>query len=200
MRSPLMYQQIENSSGGITILNCVSFLFDREEMPLEFLKIMSTYSLACFDDQGKLEKSDFYDNILLFASSWLNKYGKGKHIPLTAKYLKGEDVNLLEIKKCLISGGCVDLKTYRHGVHHVMITKMDEENIYIFDPYFRADGAFKKDSGVEIVSNKPFYYNRKVRLERFIQNQKIELALGSVDSREAVLFFRNDATMQREFD
>lgn len=200
MKSPLMYQQIEQSSGGITVLNCVSFLFDREEMPLEFFKIMASYSISCFDSEGNLTNSDFYDNLLLFASSWINKYAKEKHIPLSAKYLSGDNVNLLEIKKCLIAGGCVDLKTYRRGNHFVTITKMDDEFIYIFDPYFREDGAYKQDSGIEIISNKPFYYNRKVRIEKFISEQKTELVLGATRSREAVLFYRNDAVLQREFD
>ena len=40
MKSPLQYQMSESDFGRVSLLNCISYLFDREEMPLEFVKIM----------------------------------------------------------------------------------------------------------------------------------------------------------------
>lgn len=200
MKSPLNYQITENQSGGLTVFNCVSFLFDRDEMPLEFLRIMASYSLGCYDEFGNLAKPEFYENLLFFASSWLNDYAKDKRIPLKTKYLTRDDVNLLEIRKCLLAGGCVALKTFRRGTHYVTVTGMDNDEMFIFDPYFRPEGTFKDSSGIKIIMDKPFYYNRKIKIEKFISEQKSELVLGSVPEREAVLFFRNNAVLEREFD
>ena len=199
MKSPLMYQMIENSGGETAVYNCLSFLFEREEMPLEYVKIMTSYATGCYDETGRLENREFCENLLFFAASWISDYAKEKHIPLVAKYLTKYDVNLLEIRKCLLAGGCVDLKTEREGKHYITITKMDNRYIYAFDPYYKPVGAYKPQLGVEVVNDKPFHYNRKILIEKFISEKPTEYTLGIENYREAILFYRNDAILEREF-
>ena len=199
MKSPLMYQMIENSGGETAIYNCLSFLFERDELPLEFVKIRTSYATGCYDETGRLENREFCENLLFFAASWLSDYAKEKHIPLVAKYLTKDDVNLLEIRKCLLAGGCVDLKTERDGKHYITITKMDDTYIYAFDSYYKPVGAFKPHLGVEVVNDKPFHYNRKILIEKFISEKPTEYTLGIENYREAILFYRNDAILEREF-
>lgn len=199
MKSPLMYQMIENSGGETTVYNCLSYLFDREEMPLEFVKIMTSYATGCYDEMGRLENREFCENLLFFTASWLADYAKEKHIPLVAKYLTKDDVNLLQIRKCLLAGGCVDLKTERNGKHYITITKMDDTYIYAFDPYYKPVGAYKSQLGVEVVNDKPFIYNRKILIEKFISEKPTEYTLGIENYREAILFNRNDIILEREF-
>lgn len=200
MKSPLMYQITEEACGAVAILNCISFLFDREEMPLEFLNIMSSYAVGCYDDEGNLSNKDFYENIMFFATSWLKDYAKEKHIHLKAKHLVGADVNLLKIRNCLLNNGCVDLKTNRRGkAHYITITQMDNEFMYVFDPYFKPASAYGDNDNIEVILDKPFYYNRKVKIEHFIREIKSELTLGVEQSREAILFYRDNAILQREF-
>ena len=199
MKSPLMYQMTEETSGDVAVYNCISYLFEREEMPLEFLNMMASYSVSCYDEDGILSNKDFYENFLFFTSSWIDDYAKEKHIPLSSKYLSGDDVNLLTIRRCLIAGGCVDLKTFRRGRHYVTITGMDDEYMFIFDPYFRPDESYRPQTGIEVVLDKPFEYNRKVKIEKFIEEHKAELCLGDKDDREAVFFYNNNAVLQREF-
>lgn len=198
MKSPLMYQMSEISCGEITIFNCVSFLFEREEMPLEFLKIMSSYALSCYTKIGELENGEFCNNLMFFTARWINGYAQARRIPLIAKYLKSNDVNLLEIRKCLINGGCVSLKTDFNGRHYIAIMKMDSEYVYAFDSYYKKEFD-KQNPGVDVVLDKPFEYNRKIKIEKFISEVSGEYSLGAVREREAVLFFRDDAMLQREF-
>lgn len=199
MKSPLMYQLTENTCGEVAAFNCVSYLFDREAMPLELLQILASYTIGCLDEEGRLSNREFCDNFMYFISSWIAGFAKEKHIPLKAKYLTGEDVNLLTIRHCLLSGGCVELKTTRRGKHFVTITGMDDEDMFIFDPYFKPNGSYKPQQGIEIVNDKPFEYNRKVKIEKFIQEQSVELVLGKREFREAILFYKDDAILQREF-
>ena len=168
-------------------------------MPLEFLNILASYSVSCYDDDGNLANKEFCDNFMFFVSSWIADYAKEKHIPLSSRYLSGEDVNLLTIRKCLLVGGCVDLKTTRRGRHFVTITSMDDEYMYIFDPYFRPDESYRPQTGIEVVLDRPFEYNRKVKIEKFIQEHKTELSLGEKSEREAIFFYNNNAVLQREF-
>ncbi len=199
MKSPLTYQLIENSGGEIAIFNCLSYLFDREEMPLEFIKIMSSYSLGCYDEFGLPNNAEFCDNLLFFASSWINDYAEDRHIPLTAKYLTDFEVNLLEIRKCLLAGGCVDLKTQFEGKRYITITNMDDEFIYVFDPFYKTSSSFNPKLGVEVVLDKPFNYNRKIKIEQFISEKPSEYSLGIEKYREAVMFYRTDLVKEREF-
>lgn len=197
MKNPLIYQLTEQSCGETAIFNCMSFLFEREEMPTPFLKIMSSYALGCYDDLGLPTNKDFCDNILYFAASWIKDFAKERHIPLAAKYLAKDDVNLLEIRNCLNAGGCVCLKTHDEGAHFVTVTGMDSEYMYIFDPYFEADfGGFNR---YEVVNNAPFSHNRQVRIEHFISSKRQKLCLGAEGDREVVLFYKNNAILQREF-
>ena len=199
MKSPLLYQLTEHTCGDTAIYNCISYLYDREEMPLEFLNIVASYSVGCYGEQGKPTNREFCDSFMFFASSWIDNYAKEKHIPLSSKYLSGDDVNLLTIRNCLLAGGCVDLKTYRKGTHFITITKMDEEYMYIFDPYYCSLNSYKPNSGIEVVLDKPFEYNRKIRIEKFIQEAKSDLTLGAKPEREAIFFYKKNAILQREF-
>lgn len=199
MRNPLMYQMTEESCGVEAVFNCIIYLFDREEMPTEFIKLMATYGLSCLDEIGLPTNKDFCDSLLYFTSSWIRDFAKEKHIPLKSRYLQGEEVNLLEIRKCLNAGGCVDLKTYRDGVHYVTIVNMDSEFMYIFDPYFQPHKSKSGQAGIDIINNPNLPYNRRVKIENFILEIKSELCLGEVDDREAVFIYRNNAILQREF-
>ncbi len=199
MKSPLMYQLTETTCGDVAIYNCISYLFDREAMPLELLHILGSYTIGCLDDEGNLSNKEFCDNFMYFISSWIKGFAKEKHIPLKAEYLTRDDVNLLTIRHCLLEGGCIALKTMRRGRHYVTITGMDDEDMFIFDPYFKAEGSYRPEQGIEVVNDKPFQYNRKVKIEVFIQEHKKELVLGERLSREAILFYKDDAILQREF-
>lgn len=199
MKNPLMSQLTERSCGATAIFNCVSFLFEREEMPTAFLKIMASYSVSCYDDLGLPTNKEFCDNILFFTSSWLHDYSKERRIPLIADYLTGSDVNLLSIRNCLSDGGCVCLKTFRQGKHFVTVTNMDNEYMYIFDPYFQQPTLNKNINNISVVNVENLTYNRKIRLGYFISTKNIELCLGPEDDREAVLFYRNNAMLEREF-
>ena len=71
--------------------------------------------------------------------------------------------------------------------------------IYAFDPYYKAAGAFAPVLGVEVVNDKPFIYNRKILIEKFISEKPLEYTLGIEKFREAILFYRTDSILEREF-
>ena len=47
MKSPLRYQFSEYDCGPTTMLNAVSYLFEREEIPPEIIRNVMLYSLDC---------------------------------------------------------------------------------------------------------------------------------------------------------
>ena len=200
MKNPLNYQVLENDAGGTSLLNCLSYLFEREEMPLELVKIINSYAASCYDAAGNIAANEFSNQFMYYIASWVKAYAKEKQIPLRAIYLHGDNVDLLKIRKCLMAGGCVQFKAYKQTKHYVCITKMDEDEIFIFDPYYRENGYYRQAAAITVVDSEPFEFNRRVRLSHFVSENKAELVLGPENEREAILFIRDDAMLQREFD
>ena len=52
MHSPLRYQLTNYDCGPTTMLNAVSFLFDREDIPPEIVRNVMLYSLDCYSAEG----------------------------------------------------------------------------------------------------------------------------------------------------
>ena len=71
MKSPLRYQIPDFDCGSVSLINCVSFLFEREEIPTELIKVISSYTLDCYDDKGRLGNSSINHEIMFFISRWI---------------------------------------------------------------------------------------------------------------------------------
>ena len=57
MKTPLRYQITEFDCGSVSLLNCITYLFKREEIPAELVKAISTYTLDCYDEFGNYYNS-----------------------------------------------------------------------------------------------------------------------------------------------
>lgn len=199
MKTPLRYQITEFDCGSVSLINCITYLFERKEIPTELIKVISTFTLDCYDEKGRLGAGGTIREMIYFISRWINEFSETKSIHLSAKYLKGKNVELLEILKCLKAGGCVNLRTYNEmAEHYISITGYDNEYIYLFDPYYRMPEEYKENKMVDCIVSNPFSYNRRVRIEQFVSDKKLDFALGPVEKREAILFNRNDISMQIE--
>lgn len=199
MKTPLRYQITEYDCGSVSLVNCITYLFERNEIPAELIKVISTFTLDCYDEKGRLGAGGTIREMIYFISRWIDEFSEQKSIPLDAKYLKGKSVELLAILKCLKAGGCVNLRTYNDGAeHYITLTGYDNEYIYLFDPYYRNPEEFKGNDMIDCIVSNAFSYNRRVRIEQFVSDKKLNFALGPVDKREAVLFNRNDISMQIE--
>ena len=58
MKTPLRYQVTEYDCGPTSLLNTVSFLFEREEIPPEVVRNIMLYSLDTFGTDGVSGKRD----------------------------------------------------------------------------------------------------------------------------------------------
>lgn len=197
MKTPLIYQQTEYDCGEVAIKNALSCLYEREEMPLELVYILSSYSVACYGEDGELLDNSFSKNILFFVASWIRDYAKEKHISLSSKYLAKSEVNLLTIKKSILSGGVLVFKAIKRKPHFITITGIDDEFVYIFDPMYSENLNL---SNIVIVEDRPFKYNRKITISEFVKDKRNGLTLGVEANREALVLIRNNAILQREFN
>ena len=191
MKTPLRYQITEFDCGSVSLLNCITYLFERNEIPAELIKAISTYTLDCYDQYGNLGHKGTSREAVEYISQWITNYSKMKDFGLKCTYLKGEEVTISEIKNCIKHGGCVNLRTYQTCQHYVTITDIDDDYVYIFDPYYLSEDNYKNNKYISNDNINPFKFNRKVKMERFDSSSKKEFSLGPIDKREIVLFIKN---------
>lgn len=199
MKNPLRYQMSEYDCGPTTMLNAVSFLFEREEIPPEIIRNIMLYSLDCYGAEGAPGKAGTSRMAMMFLSNWLDGYGKATKLPLSSQYLSGKAVYIGQesyINDALCRGGVVVVRLFYDVEHYALLTGIKDGKIQMFDPwYVTADTDEFNDTAVEVELNEPRVYNRLVPFSYFNCEARSLYALGPTADREAVLLF-NEATKQ----
>lgn len=194
MKNPLQYQLSEYDCGPTSLLNAISFLFDRAEIPPELIRNIMLYSLDCYGANGDSGKSGTSRAAMTFLSNWLRGYGEVGKLPVFSRYLSGQQVYLggdSAISDALHRGGVAVVRVFLDEWHYVLLTGERDDLVLVFDPYYGAD--FSHHTDIRIVTDDPCRCNRLVPMHRFNRVQSICYALGALDSREAVLVY-NEAT------
>lgn len=196
MKNPLHYQLTEYDCGPTTLMNAVSYLFEREDIPPELIRNIMLYCLDCYGEGGEPGKSGTSRMAMLFLSNWLNQFGKVSHLSIKTRYLSGKCVFLGKesyIDDALHRGGAVVLRLIYEVEHYVLLTGEKDGLIYLFDPYYEEDPYEEKD--IVMVTDHPFSYNRIVPVKYFNCEGNTTYALGPDEYREAVLLFNKDTEL-----
>ena len=196
MKTPLHYQISEYDCGPTSMLNAMSFLFSREELPPEILRNTMLYCLDCYGKEGHLGKSGTSCMAMMFLSNWLDGLGKAGLLPVSSHYLRGEEVFIGEgsrLNDTLCRKGVAVVRLWFEVEHYVLMTGVENEEILLFDPYYQEKAFEGAESPVRIDLAHPLWYNRRVPFSFFNRETQELYALGKKDVREAVLLF-NDTT------
>lgn len=191
MKIPLKYQSTEYDCGPTTLMNAMNFLFEREKIPPEVIRHIMLYTLDMFDRRGEAGKSGTSGMAMQFLTNWLNHYNKAKrNFPIAVERLTGSAVHVgrdSRVTECLRLGGAAIARVHLTVWHYVLFTGVEEENVLIFDPYFRKNGF--GDKGIQMVEDQPCAVNRRVARTVVDGLEKRHYAFGPVDEREAVLMY-----------
>lgn len=196
MKTPLHYQISEYDCGPTSMLNAMSFLFSREELPPEILRNTMLYCLDCYGKEGHPGKSGTSCMAMMFLSNWLDGLGKAGLLPVSSRYLRGEEVFIGEgsrLNDTLCRKGVAVVRLWFEVEHYVLMTGIEDEEILLFDPYYQEEPFEGAKSPVRIDLAHPLWYNRRVPFSFFNRETQELYALGKKDAREAVLLF-NDTT------
>ena len=178
------------------MLNAMSFLFSREELPPEILRNTMLYCLDCYGKEGHPGKSGTSCMAMMFLSNWLDGLGKAGLLPVSSRYLRGEAVFIGEgsrLNDTLCRKGVAVVRLWFEVEHYVLMTGVEDEEILLFDPYYQEEAFKGADSPVRIDLAHPLWYNRRVPFSFFNCETQELYALGKKEAREAVLLF-NDTT------
>lgn len=198
MKIPLHYQISEYDCGPTTMLNAISFLFERDEIPPEVIRNIMLYCLDCYNAEGISGKSGTSCAAMMFLSNWLNNFSKIGRLDISSQYLSGKEVHFRSdslIDDGLRCGGVAVVRLLFDEWHYVLLTGRSEAGIQMFDPYYYPEGF--PQTTIQMIKDHPCAYNRIVPISYF-ENETGIYALGPIEMREAVLLFNENTKLTEE--
>ena len=199
MDNPLHYQLTEYDCGPTSMLNAVSYLFRREEIPPEIIRSITLYCLDCFGADGACGKCGTSCMAMMFLSNWLNGFGQAGHLPISSQHLSGREVNFSQngrLLDALRRRGAAVVRVDFEGWHYVLLTDIRDGQVYLFDPYYRAEPF--ADPALRMAADHPMEYNRIVPVRYFERETQDVYAFGPLEGREAVLLFNEHTKLTAE--
>lgn len=184
MKIPLRFQNTEYDCGTTSFVNALAYLFDREDIPVELLKAIYRYTLDVDNGYGGTSRESanaLIDKFMEYASS--------NDFKIKCTKLEKEEVTLNNIKKILLNGVVV-ARSIQEVEHYVLITKIDDNFAYIFDPYYLEEDYYLNDSDVAIVLHDTFTHNRLVKISRLFDESGKDFSLLKKEDREVILISR----------
>ena len=136
--------------------------------------------------------------------SWLNHFSQVKPFPIRCEFLSGEEVTISEgnkIYSALENGGVVLLHVFLEVGHYVLLTGIEGDTAYLFDPYYEEEGTPEFDAeyyteGITFINDQPKKANRAVSLERLNRFSKGYYEMGEFACREALIMFNKNRSPQ----
>jgi hypothetical protein len=194
MKSPLSYQITEYDCGPTSMLNAVNYLFHRKDISPDVVKNIMLYCLDSYNKKGEAYKSGTTGMAMIFLANWLNQFGKVKKWPILCEAINGETIQVSQnskIAECLGQGGVVVARVMLGCWHYVLLTGIDKEYVYLFDPYYRVKPFVEE--GIDIIKELPTKMNRRVQHSLLNSAGSGNYALGKHAERECILMY-NKAT------
>ena len=136
----------------------------------------------------KLEKVGTSVYAMKFLSDWLNENASKKGMNIKCTYINKENVSIYNKEIDKINKGAVAiLRVYQDVEHYCLLTKIDDEFAYLFDPYYLNINYYDKDDEVEIIKDRPFEFNRKVKKERIENENNKDFSLVKGENSEMII-------------
>ena len=147
------------------------------------------YTLDKTNNLGESNKGGTSKYAMEFLSNWLNENAPKKNMNLKCTYLQKENASIYnkELIQKINKGAVAILSVYQKVEHYCLLTKLDEEYAYIFDPYYLNINYYDNDKDVEIIKDKPFEFNRKVNKERIEYEDSKDFSLVKGINKEIIL-------------
>ena len=191
MKVPLRYQNTEYDCGTTSFVNALAYLYDREDIPVELLKSVYKFTLDVVGKDGiKGTGGTSRKHAELLAKYFIEYANKNDEFDINCKILYGKDVTLEKMKNSLDNNGVIIARCWQDTEHYVLITKIDDNFAYIFDPYYLEEDYYVKDEDVAIVLHETFTHNRLVKIERLFDESLKDFSLLEEAKRSVILLNR----------
>lgn len=191
MKVPLRYQNTEYDCGTTSFVNALAYLYDRENIPVELLKAIYRFTLDVEGKDGiKGKGGTSREHAELLSKYFIEYANNNDEFDINCETLYGENVTLDKMKKVLDNNGVIIARCYQDCEHYVLITKIDDNFAYIFDPYYLEDDYYASDDDVAIVLHQTFTHNRLVKVDRLFDETLKDFSLLEKTNRSIILINR----------
>jgi len=195
MYIPFHYQVSEYDCVPTAILNSISCLFHRKEIPPMVIQHIYLYCMDTVSRDARFGIGGTSKLAVRLLGNWLSSY-KMKKFSVTTQFLDKERVCLEtggQIQNCLEQGGvvvCNMLLTPKEE-HYVMITAIEDQWVYCFDSYRRSSvrGMAGKINILNPGDGRT--PNLKIQKDWFEQTKTQRFCMGPFSIRESLLIWRN---------
>ena len=86
--------------------------------------------------------------------------------------------------------GVIIARCWQDTEHYVLITKIDDNFAYLFDPYYLKEDYYVGDKDVAIVLHETFTHNRIVKIERLFDESLKDFSLLEKSNRSIILMWK----------
>ena len=191
MKIPLRYQNTEYDCGTTSFINALAYLYDREDVPVSLIKAVYKYTLDVEGEDGSIGKGGTSRKQAELLARYFVKYAnENKNFNISCRVVSKDKVNLFDMKKTVDNNGVIIARCWQSVEHYVLITKIDDNFAYIFDPYYLNEDYYYDDEDVAIVLHETFTHNRIVKIERLFTEEKKDFSLLKESDREVILINR----------
>ena len=195
MKNDLIHQASEYDCGPTSVTNAIRFLFERSEIPPAVLKHIWMMGIDTFSIDGEPGKEGTSKASMRYMAYWFESFAAKCHFPIRSTFL---DMEFASIRKgslawnCLSNGGCAVMRCSLGGdSHYVLLTRvMGDDEIGLFDPY--AEIPDTDDPARRYIDDEPKVMNRVVRVDILNLEDHSDYAMGPLENREILLFWRSD--------
>jgi hypothetical protein len=194
MHTPLHYQVSEYDCVPTALINAVSYLFKRKQVPPMVIRHIYLYCLDTVGRNARVGIGGTSKYAVRLVGNWLESY-RFKNFAVRTVFLEKEGVRLDSdgpIQNCLDQGGVVlcNIRLTQKEEHYIMITKIADDWVHGFDSYFRTAIRGMKGHVSILESGDGRSPNLKIRLSWLDQPDCRRFCLGPVAQREALLMWR----------
>lgn len=191
MKVPLRYQITNYDCASACLLNALSCLLEREEIPPTALRYIVSVCMDRFGESGEMGRRGTAHAAMRFLSDWLDRCGQDAVMPVQSRYLTGEAVSLAlgsDLRAAICSGAVAAARIDLDGWHYILLTGVQEAEVLCFDPWILPEPFPVPD--VKTLLDPALNYNRVVPLARFESTDIHPYSFGPYDTREAVVLRR----------
>ena len=190
IKIPLRYQNTEYDCGTTSFINALAYLYDREDVSVELIKAVYKYTLDVESEDGIIGKGGTFKKHAELLIRYFVKYAnENKKFNISCRVLSKDKVNLFDMKKTVDNNGVIIARCWQSVEHYVLMTKIDDNFAYIFDPYYLNEDYYYDDD-VAIALHETFTHNRVVKIERLFTEENKDFSLLKESDREVILINR----------
>jgi hypothetical protein len=195
MYVPFHYQVSEYDCVPAALINAVSYLFRRKEVPPMVIRHIYMYCMDTVSRDARFGIGGTSKLAVRLLGNWLRCY-KMKKFSVDTEFLDMERVTLEtggRIHTCLEEGGVVlcNMLLTPQEEHYIMVTAIEDEWVYCFDSYLRTSVRRMQGKVKVLKSFDGRASNLKIKKDWLGKTEVNRFCLGPFHIRESLLIWRN---------